>query len=82
MNENYGKQGVQQKKHNNYEIWIIDSNLYRVGWVEKQKMWNINCSHADSVDIHKTEGSYISSFNFNTIGDWAFTKISFFSSGL
>ena len=43
-------------------------------------MWNIDGVHADSVDIHKTEGSYISTFHFNTIGEWAFTKISFFSS--
>ena len=40
-----------------------------LGWAEKQKMWNIDCAHADPVDIHKTEGSYISTFHFNTIAE-------------
>ena len=40
-----------------------------IGWPEKQKMWNINCAHADSVDIHKIEGSYPATFHFNTIGE-------------
>ena len=31
-------------------------------WAVKQKMLNINRAHADSGDIHKTEGSYIYSF--------------------
>ena len=50
---------------------FLDS-VYLLGEVEGSsplKMWNINSAHADSVDIHKTEGSYISSFHFNTIGD-------------
>ena len=52
---------------NRLVITLIDT--LTLGWAEKQKMWNINCAHADSVDIHKTEGSYISTFHFNTIGE-------------
>ena len=40
-----------------------------LGCAEKQKMWNIKCEHADSVDILKTEDSYLSTFNFNTTGE-------------
>ena len=53
----------------------IDCSIFRslllraVGWAEKQKFWNFICEHADSVDIHKTEGSYLSTFHFNSIGE-------------
>ena len=49
-----------------YEVFHRVSSA--LGWAEKQKMWNINCEHADSVDIHKTEGFYPATFHFNTMG--------------
>ena len=52
---------------NIFEEWV--PLMCKLGWAEKPKIWNFICAHADSVDIHKTEGSYLFTFHFNSIGE-------------